>query len=604
MTHSEVDHAFLEYQKTGESDALAAVFDATAPKLLRVAAHIARDTSEAEDLVQATFLNAIKHCKEFDPAKGSVKSWLQGILNNVSLMHRRLGGRAVDPDLLAKNKQYGPREAAEAAELSQAVHDAIDALPAPYQPVLNLHLRHQLSPGDIAMSLRRPAGTVRTQLVRGLAMLRQALPASFIAGGIALTVPAHGLAAMREVVLVKAAAAKAASFSALGLGKLTLWTAAGTLTAAALAVTLMAPDMGQVTFDELSPKATASVVASKESVDSPAIATLALQANPFPPSSQQVLVTFSSPALHAPGGANSMKNQITSPSFSTPKRLASASVSVSLLLGAFFVLPNLGQSQSVVYYYTGENGGPNFGDSRGEAVANVGDVDLDGYEDIASSATLVNADPDGTPGTGDEINYAGRVYVLSGKDGTTLYAWDGSAMFRSPDIDAAGDVDSDAYPDILVSIHRDATVDVYSGVDGSVIHNLVGPALSEFGYYSTGAGHLNLDAYPDIMVSGYRYTMDPDGTPGTGDELSGAGKVWAISGKDGTTLWTRDGGQGSVSFGFSMDAVSDLTLDGIPDVVVGATGQPADPDGTPGTGDELSSAGRVYILSGKDGTTV
>ena len=50
---------------------------------------------------------------------------------------------------------------------------SIARLPKPYQPVLHLHLGHGLSAQDIALALGRPPGTVRTQLVRGMELLRK-----------------------------------------------------------------------------------------------------------------------------------------------------------------------------------------------------------------------------------------------------------------------------------------------------------------------------------------------------------------------------------------------------------------------------------------------
>src|SRR5688572_9562765 len=99
----------------------------------------------------------------------------------------------------------GPMARAESKELSEAVEAVIARLPDVYRPVLRLHLRKGLSTQAIAIALERSPGTVRSQLFRGMAMLRRALPASFIAGTVVLTTPAHGIAAIREVVLSKAA---------------------------------------------------------------------------------------------------------------------------------------------------------------------------------------------------------------------------------------------------------------------------------------------------------------------------------------------------------------------------------------------------------------
>src|SRR5688572_24272593 len=93
LPHSSPEEPFVRFQRTGESDALAEVFDQTAAELLRVAGHLLNDLHVAEDLVQATFLVAIERKHDYQPGKGSVLSWLTGILINRIRVHRRLSRR-------------------------------------------------------------------------------------------------------------------------------------------------------------------------------------------------------------------------------------------------------------------------------------------------------------------------------------------------------------------------------------------------------------------------------------------------------------------------------------------------------------------------------
>ncbi len=506
-----IDQDFLQYQKTGNPEHLAKVFDGTAARLLQLAEHMTPDANAADDLVQATFLTAIQRREAYKPT-GHVLSWLFGILANEARVRRRAAGHNMDSlgssEELVDAKQESPQAALERQELSREVKEAIAKLPKSYRPVLNLHLRYCLSPSEIAANLERPAGSVRKQIHRGLEMLRQSLPESLIAGAVVLTVPATGLAAMRETVLCKATvvAAKAASTSA-ALAKLTLWTAAGTLTAAALAVSLYAPDIGQVTFDELSSRATAQVVAQKESVDSLAIATSALQADPFSPSSR-VLMTISAPVSNAPGGADTMNNIMKSPS--SPLNLGVP----ALLLGAMGLLTAVGQSQSVIYTHQGDAASQ----ARGQSTSAVGDLNGDGYADIVTGAAGYSADlPDGT--VGNLILFTGRVYAHSGYNGTLLFT-----------------------------------------VDGENLADTLGGAV-------TGAGDVNGDGTPDIAASAPGYDVDfPDGT--VGNLVTSVGRVYMFSGKGGATIHTFDGEAKSDFLSDIMSDVGDVDFDGYDDIIV------------------------------------
>lgn len=69
---------FLIYRATGDPEALARVFDALAPRLLLVAGPVAPDASAAEDLVQTTFLQAMRDARAYD-GETPVGAWLGGI---------------------------------------------------------------------------------------------------------------------------------------------------------------------------------------------------------------------------------------------------------------------------------------------------------------------------------------------------------------------------------------------------------------------------------------------------------------------------------------------------------------------------------------------
>lgn len=199
-----VDELFGLFRTSGRPKYLAEVFDRTAPELLRLATHMAHDPASAEDLLQNTFLRAIRDARRYEPGR-RVLPWLIGILENVAREEKRKIGRRPEPERLAQTKAENPISAAAESEFTAAVDEAIEALPETYRPVLVLHLRHGLQPSEIAHALRRSPGTVRSQLARGLQQLRGILPAGF-ASMLALTLsPARGLAAVRAEVMAGAA---------------------------------------------------------------------------------------------------------------------------------------------------------------------------------------------------------------------------------------------------------------------------------------------------------------------------------------------------------------------------------------------------------------
>lgn len=196
-----IDRAFARFAREGDPDALAEVFDRAAPRLAILAAHLVPgDPQAVEDLVQTTFLEAIRSAPRFEAGR-AVLPWLVAILgrraSNLRRDRRRrreagdaaaLGDATSDPALLAADR-----------ELAERTAEILDKLGAPYREVLALRLVHGLTPAEIARALARPVGTVHAQLHRGHEKLRRMLPAS-LAVVLAAVLAEGGLAAVRARV--------------------------------------------------------------------------------------------------------------------------------------------------------------------------------------------------------------------------------------------------------------------------------------------------------------------------------------------------------------------------------------------------------------------
>lgn len=219
MSSEPFEQDFRRFCSTRDPAALAAVFDATAPRLLLVAMHLVRDAATAEDLVQAVFLQVLRDADRFDRTR-PVLPWLLGMLEHRAHdLRRRAHVRRERPggDLVQtiESAAAGTTPVANAAhtELREKVAEAIAGMPAEYRTVLTLRLVHGLAAVDIAHAHGLPPATVRTRLRRGLELLRGALPRGLATPGLVALLGAEllrardGLAAVRAKVLLAAGAA-------------------------------------------------------------------------------------------------------------------------------------------------------------------------------------------------------------------------------------------------------------------------------------------------------------------------------------------------------------------------------------------------------------
>ncbi|MHC5063632.1 MAG: sigma-70 family RNA polymerase sigma factor [Planctomycetota bacterium] len=197
MAGHQADQLFVRFQRTGDPDLLAQVFDLTAAKLLRVAIHLSQDPAAAEDLVQATFVTAMEKVDQYRIDR-PLLPWLSGILELHAKTSRSKSRRKIEPSRLGDPLEEDPERRAQENELGEAVDAALDRIPETYRTVLLLKLRHGMSPAQIADALARSPGAVRVQIHRGLEMLRKLLPASIALSAICAFTPTRGLAAMRR----------------------------------------------------------------------------------------------------------------------------------------------------------------------------------------------------------------------------------------------------------------------------------------------------------------------------------------------------------------------------------------------------------------------
>ena len=255
MADRSEDRDFLRFRDKGDPEALARVFDGTAPRLLLLAGHLTRDAAQAEDLLQTTFLHAMRDAASYDGSR-PVSGWLAGILNHRALdLKRRLAVRAAEPLGEEQDTKLDPAALAGDRELFQRVTDAIEELEDPYRQVLVLRVLHGLEPTAIAHALGRPPGTVRMQLKRGIERLRRAIPERSALLGALFVDPERGLSAIREAILTQAgtAAAVTAGGGVLG-GLLTMKAIAIGAAAVTLVVALVAVNRdGNRSVEEAAP---------------------------------------------------------------------------------------------------------------------------------------------------------------------------------------------------------------------------------------------------------------------------------------------------------------------------------------------------------------
>ena len=160
------------------------------PSLYNIASWLSRNPVDAEDLVQETFLKALRGFSSFEPGS-NFRAWIFRILRNTYLTSRTglaaLRTVALEDELSDRNESGTAlfpegaidRETPERnlIRLSDrtALHAAMEKLPPPLLEVILLCDVEEMKYREIATVLEIPIGTVMSRIARARIALRGAL---------------------------------------------------------------------------------------------------------------------------------------------------------------------------------------------------------------------------------------------------------------------------------------------------------------------------------------------------------------------------------------------------------------------------------------------
>jgi RNA polymerase sigma-70 factor (ECF subfamily) len=185
------DEEVMQLVADGNPRAFELIYDRHGGAAFSLAYRMVGSRVTAEDTTQEAFLSIWRSRLRYDRSRGSVRTWVLGIVHNRAVDALRRGSvhdRARETmDGVEERFEASERTDVEAARREEAagVRRALDTLPDDQRRTIELAYFGGFSHSEIAELLGEPIGTVKGRMRLGLDKLRRRLAEGHAAGGLA-----------------------------------------------------------------------------------------------------------------------------------------------------------------------------------------------------------------------------------------------------------------------------------------------------------------------------------------------------------------------------------------------------------------------------------
>ena len=176
--HDQSDEALVHRVRSGEREVFGVLVDRYKRGIANFIGATVRNSSEAADLSQETFLRAYAHIGTFNPQLGKFSTWIYQIARNVSRTHLAKSLRTPQVAELAQDQslesalpdlspQADPSVGVLREEAERELRAALAELPERTRAVLALRYFDSMEYQTIASTLGLSLGNVKTLIHRG-----------------------------------------------------------------------------------------------------------------------------------------------------------------------------------------------------------------------------------------------------------------------------------------------------------------------------------------------------------------------------------------------------------------------------------------------------
>jgi RNA polymerase sigma-70 factor (ECF subfamily) len=178
------DEDLMALVRHGEARAFEVIYDRHSSVAFSLAYRMCGTRVAAEDVVQESFLALWRSGARYDRTRGSVRTWVLGIVHNRSIdwLRRSLthDRRRAGDDGIEERFEAAERTDVEVARRDEAreIRAALDELPDEQSRVIELAFYGGYTHSEIAEMLDTPIGTIKGRMRLGMEKMRRTLEAA------------------------------------------------------------------------------------------------------------------------------------------------------------------------------------------------------------------------------------------------------------------------------------------------------------------------------------------------------------------------------------------------------------------------------------------
>jgi RNA polymerase sigma-70 factor (ECF subfamily) len=163
----------------GDACAFGELYAESRERLFATALRVLSRPALAEEALHDAYIKIWTHAPRYRAEEAPALVWMAVIVRNHAVSLARRAQEAADPDELLTSQladeRPSPEESVHSHRESSAVRACLAALQPVHRQVLALAFAHDMSHTEVARHVRKPVGTVKSQIRRGLSLLRESM---------------------------------------------------------------------------------------------------------------------------------------------------------------------------------------------------------------------------------------------------------------------------------------------------------------------------------------------------------------------------------------------------------------------------------------------